>query len=162
MNILYLHGLESKLSPQKETVLKKYGTVLAPDLDYKNNDKIFNYIYDRYKSEQIDCIIGSSMGGFMGYYIAMTFNCPALLFNPALPIRTFSQNIPENLQPKDRVKYNFVLGWQDTIVKATDNLEYFSKNTYKAIPYAITIRPDLAHQIPLHVFEEECKKFLTS
>lgn len=162
LNILYLHGLESKLSLEKKAVLTKFGNVIAPDLDYKNNDEIFNLIYEQYKSLNIDCIIGSSMGGFMGYYLAMTFNCPALLFNPALPIPGLNQIIPENLKPKEKVLYNFVLGWQDTIVKATENLEFISKNAYKSLHYTIKVRPDLGHQIPLNIFEEESNKFFKS
>ncbi len=37
MTILYLHGLESKLSDVKRVVLEKFGTIIAPDMDYKSN-----------------------------------------------------------------------------------------------------------------------------
>ena len=72
MIILYLHGLESKLSPQKRSVLERFGTVIAPDLDYHKNTNVFDLLIKRNEEQHFDVIIGSSMGGFMGYYLANT------------------------------------------------------------------------------------------
>lgn len=160
MTILYLHGLESKLSDVKRVVLEKFGTVIAPDMDYKSNSEMYNYLMKTYKNESIDCIIGSSMGGFMGYHIAMHLGCPALLFNPALPIRSLNQNVPQNVVPKENQRFSIVLGSQDETVPAVYNLKYFSENLLPTVQFQIKIRPDLAHQIPLEIFEEECNAFL--
>ena len=160
MTILYLHGLESKLSDVKRVVLEKFGTVIAPDMDYKSNSEMYNYLMETYKNESIDCIIGSSMGGFMGYHIAMHLGCPALLFNPALPIRSLNQNVPQNVVPKENQRFSIVLGSQDETVPAVSNLRYFSENFLPTFQFQIKIRPDLAHQIPLEIFEEECSAFL--
>lgn len=160
MTILYLHGLESKLSDVKRVVLEQFGTVIAPDMDYKSNSEMYNYLMETYKNESIDCIIGSSMGGFMGYHIAMHLGCPALLFNPALPIRSLNQNVPQNSIPKENQRFSIVLGSQDETVPAIANLNYFSENLLPTVQFQIKIRPDLAHQIPLEIFEEECSAFL--
>ena len=161
MNILYLHGLESKLSDAKRAVLEQFGTVIAPDLDYKSNAEMFAFIMKTYQNEPVDCIIGSSMGGFMGYYVAMKLSVPALLFNPALPIRSLNQNVPQNVGPKDNQRFSIVLGSQDETVPAIANLKYFAENLLPTVQFQIKIRPDLAHQIPLKVFEEECGAFLS-
>ena len=160
MTILYLHGLESKLSDVKRVVLEQFGTVIAPNMDYKSNSEMYNYLMETYKNESIDCIIGSSMGGFMGYHIAMHLGCPALLFNPALPIRSLNQNVPQNVVPKENQRFSIVLGSQDETVPAIANLNYFSENLLPTVQFQIKIRPDLAHQIPLEIFEEECSAFL--
>ena len=160
MTILYLHGLESKLSDVKRVVLEKFGTVIAPDMDYKSNSEMYNYLMKTYKNESIDCIIGSSMGGFMGYHIAMHLGYPALLFNPALPIRSLNQNVPKNVVPKENQRFSIVLGSQDETVPAIANLNYFSENLLPTVQFQIKIRPDLAHQIPLEIFDEECSAFL--
>ena len=162
MTILYLHGLESKLSDVKRAVLEEFATVIAPDMDYKSNSEMFNYLLETYKNDSIDCIIGSSMGGFMGYHIAMTLGCPALLFNPALPIRSLNQVVPQNVIPKQKQRFSIVLGSQDETVPAILNLKYFSENLLSTVHFDIKIRPDLAHQIPLNVFTEECSAFLRS
>ncbi|RZL41903.1 MAG: hypothetical protein EOP00_24110 [Pedobacter sp.] len=162
MNILYLHGLESKLSEVKREILLPFGTVFAPDLDYKNNAEIFDWILNSYKNQTFNCIIGSSMGGFMGYHIAMHLNIPALLLNPALPIRSLNQNVPQSIVVKDYQRFSFVLGSQDETVPAVSNLKFFAENLVPTMQYSIKIRPDLAHQIPLETFEEECSAFLKS
>ena len=160
MNILYLHGLESKLSDVKRVVLEQFGNVIAPDMDYRCNPQMYDFLLKTYKHESIDCIIGSSMGGFMSYYLAIKLNIPALLFNPALPIRSLNQVVPLDLQPKVNLRFSIVLGSQDETVPAVANLKYFSENLLQTINYSIKIRPDLAHQIPLEVFQEECGAFL--
>ncbi len=115
---------------------------------------------ETYKNKSIDCIIGSSMDGFMGYYIALYLGCPALLFNPALPIRSLNQNVPQNVVSKENQRFSIVLGSQDETVTAIANLKYFSENLLPTVQFQIKIIPDLAHQIPLEIFEEECNAFL--
>jgi hypothetical protein len=162
MTILYLHGLESKLSDVKRAVLEQFGAVIAPDLDYINNPEIFSFMMKACQNESVACIIGSSMGGFMGYYVAMKLDVPALLFNPALPIRSLNQEFPTDLCFKKQQRLSIVLGSQDETVPAVANLKFFSENLHPTVHYGIKIRPDLAHQIPLEVFEEECMFFLRS
>lgn len=95
MNILFLHGLESKLSDEKRAILETYGTVIAPDLDYKSNPDAIQNLYDEFKNQNINSIIGSSMGGFAGFHLANSLGIFALLYNPALPYRnSVLQNIP--------------------------------------------------------------------
>ena len=159
MNILYLHGLESKLSEEKRKVLEPFGTIIAPDMDYYANPKMFQWLYETYKNEEIDCIIGSSMGGFMGYYLAMAFNCKSLLFNPALSQRSVLQEIPENLKPKDKTSYQLVLGWDDTVVLAKDTVNFIKQNGFSNVNYAIELAPNLAHRIPVEVFKGRVECF---
>lgn len=159
MNILYLHGLESKLSEEKRKVLEPFGTIIAPDMDYYANPKMFQWLYETYKNEEIDCIIGSSMGGFMGYYLAMAFNCKSLLFNPALSQRSVLQEIPENLKPKAQTNYQLVLGWEDTIVPAKETINFIKQNGFSNINYKLELAPNLAHRIPVEVFKGRVECF---
>lgn len=162
MTILYLHGLESKLSDAKRTILEEFGTVLAPDMDYHQNSTVFDTLLTTYKSETIDCIIGSSMGGFMGYHVANTLGCPALLFNPALAKRSAIQNVPENIKPKQNQQISIVLGGKDDVVDPKSTLEYVSNHFSKTMQLQIKVRPDLAHPIPLEIFKEESSAFLST
>lgn len=160
-NILYLHGLESKLSDEKRKILEPLGNIIAPDMDYFSNPKMFQWLYETYKSEKIDCIIGSSMGGFMGYYLAMAFNCKSLLFNPALLQRSVLQEIPENLKPKDKTSYHLVLGWDDKIVPAKDTMNFIKQNGFSNINYNVNLTPNLGHQIPINIFKEKVVNFFS-
>lgn len=160
MNLLYLHGLESKLSAEKRNILERYGTVTAPDLDYKSNPNMIEYLYNTYQDHKIDLIIGSSMGGFAGYYLAQLFNIPSMLYNPALPYRvTVEQIIPSQLQMYHPVSMRIVMGAKDTVIKAKDNLVFLAQHISDKTDYSLIVRKDLEHQIPIEVFEEETKAF---
>ncbi|CAM2981344.1 YqiA/YcfP family alpha/beta fold hydrolase [Flavobacterium frigoris] len=159
MTILYLHGLESKLSPQKQSVLERFGTVIAADLDYYNNPNVFDLLLELNKEHKFDVAIGSSMGGFMSYYFANTIKCPALLFNPALPHRPVPQNIPDLNSSNSSSLLHFALGGQDDVIKANDNLKWISENRQTTTDIKISIHNQMGHQILLDVFEKEVTEF---
>ena len=155
--ILYLHGLESRLSEEKQTILKPSGEVLFPDIDYKATDRIIDDLYAQYETKKIDVIIGSSFGGFAAYYLSSMLNAHCLVFNPALPYRSFPQQIPA-IPPRVK-KLLTVIGLQDPIIKAADNLHFLmdhqSENEYSRIH----VLQDLAHRIPLQIFSSEVDYF---
>jgi predicted esterase YcpF (UPF0227 family) len=160
MNILFLHGLESKLSDEKRDILQNYGTVIAPDIDYKSNPNAIQNLYDEYHNQDINVIIGSSMGGFAAYHLANSLGLCALLYNPALPYRSdIEQIIPSNLPNNNSIYMRFVLGGQDDIIKAKDNLNFLAQNSNPSTDYEISIKRELAHQIPVEIFEQETKAF---
>lgn len=159
MTILYLHGLESKLSPSKRSVLERFGTVVAPDLDYRKNPNVFDLLLNLNKEHKFDVAIGSSMGGFMAYYFANAVNRPALLFNPALPHRPVTQNIPAINTLNTASTLHFALGGQDDIIKANDNLKWLSENRLPNTAIKISIHNQMGHQIPLAIFENEANEF---
>jgi hypothetical protein len=160
MNILFLHGLESKLSPAKRVILETYGTVMAPDLDYKSNPDAIQNLYDEFKNQNINTIIGSSMGGFAAYHLASSLGIYALLYNPALPYRnSVVQNIPLDLPKKRSPLMRIVLGGQDDVIKAKDNLAFLAQNFSDLKECTIQIINELAHQIPVAIFEKQTEYF---
>ena len=84
MNILYLHGLKSKLSDPIRKILEKYGSVFAPNIDYKKQHLQPTIILSNFPKVEFNAIIGSSMGAFNAYIISENIGRPALLFNPPL------------------------------------------------------------------------------
>ncbi|MGO4820588.1 MULTISPECIES: YqiA/YcfP family alpha/beta fold hydrolase [unclassified Flavobacterium] len=160
MNILFLHGLESKLSDAKRAILENYGTVIAPDIDYKSNSNAIQNLYDEYHNQDINVIIGSSMGGFAAYHLANSIGLCALLYNPALPYRNnIEQIIPSTLPINNSIYMRIVLGGQDDIIQAKDNLAFLSQNYQNLKDCTIEILNELAHQIPVAIFEEQTKTF---
>lgn len=160
MNILFLHGLESKLSDEKRAILESYGTVFAPDLEYKSNPNVIQNLYDEYKDQDINAIIGSSMGGFAGFHLANSLGICALLYNPALPYRNnVVQNIPIHLSKKHSPLMRIVLGGRDDVVNAKDNLAFLSQNFSDLKDCSIEIINALGHQIPVDIFEAQTEAF---
>lgn len=159
MQILYIHGLDSKLSPEKKEILQKFGEVLSPDLNYYDNPDAIDSVLQEVEEEKIDVVIGSSIGGFAAYYVSSELGKPALLFNPALKERSVNQNIP-NPNSKSPMMKQVVLGAKDDVVDPVDTLEFIAKNHYSFTGLYLHLRPELTHNIPLDVFEEEVSSFI--
>lgn len=157
MNILYLHGLDSSLSTEKRSILEKYGAVYAPQIDYRKDANSIETILSHFNDMYINAVVGSSMGGFVGYYIADALKRPALLFNPALAYRSVFQEIPNIANPKSNLKH-IVLGAKDDTIDPKSTLEFLSKSIGND-NYNIKIRQDLEHRIPEWIFKEEVKAF---
>ncbi len=84
--ILYLHGFASCGEGNKSSELKKYfgeENVLSPDLSPSPFDTI-QMIEELLKSENIDLLIGSSLGGFYATCLAEKYQMKAILLNPSI------------------------------------------------------------------------------
>ena len=160
MNILYIHGLDSKLGAEKKAVLEKYGQVYAPDINYYTDANAIETILNYYPEVEINTVIGSSMGGFAGYHVANALNRPALLFNPALVKRSVPQNIPEDLNSYNNLK-QIVLGQQDEVVNPVDTLKFLSENFNPVTDFYLRLVPRNGHNIPVPLFEEEVSSFFS-
>jgi predicted esterase YcpF (UPF0227 family) len=161
MNILYIHGLNGSLSDEKRSILETYGTVYSPSIDYEANPNSIEHLKEEFQNKDINVIIGSSMGGFVGYYLSIAFQRPALLFNPALVYRSVYQNIPEYKNPFHSFK-KIVLGAQDEVVYPKNTIVFIADRIKENTDFQISLRQDLAHRIPLDIFEEEVKTFFKS
>ncbi len=158
MNILYLHGLDGDLAPEKRIILQKYGKVLSPAIDYRTEYNSIELLVEQFKNEKIQAVIGSSLGGFVGYYIADAYKVSSLLFNPALARRSVSQKIPDYKNPYLSFK-QIVLGAQDDVINPRDTFTFLSKNLQSHTNYDIHVRQDLGHQINIIAFKEEVEAF---
>jgi esterase/lipase len=88
MIILYLHGLNSTNLNERTEWLSQYGKIINPLMDYKNVPKAYHYLEKLVKKYKPDLIVGSSMGGFMGYHLGNYYGIPTILLNPALIMKT--------------------------------------------------------------------------
>lgn len=159
MNILYLHGLDSKLSPEKKAILSQFGKVISPDIDYYSNSAAIDFILSEIENQNIDVVIGSSMGGFAAYYVSTALEKPALLFNPALHQRSVEQEVPSFLINTHNLK-QFVLGAQDDVVNPAHTLQFLSRSFNRFTDFYIHLRPELNHGIPVPTFEYEVQSFI--
>jgi uncharacterized protein len=158
MNILYLHGLDSKLSPEKKAVLEQYGSVFAPNIDYYTNQNAIETVLNQFSKGEIDVVIGSSMGGFAGYHVANALQLPALLFNPAMKKRTVRQNISVGKNLYNGLK-QIVIGQVDKVVAPKDTLDFLQEDFNPLTDLHLHLVPQLGHNIPIPFFEEEVSSF---
>ena len=83
--ILYLHGFASCGEGNKSLLLKSYfgaDNVIAPDLPPSPIDAI-DLIEEILGSTNIDCLIGSSLGGYYATVLAEKYRMKAILLNPS-------------------------------------------------------------------------------
>ena len=158
MKILFLHGLDTELTPDKRQVLSQFGEVIAPKIDYRADSNIIQTLEKQYSSSKVDVIIGSSMGGFAAYYLSMILDTPCLVFNPALPYRSLKQEVP--VLDTERRKYlQVVLGIQDETIKSKDTMKFLREVLAKDTNARMHLINQLAHRIPLEIFETEANLF---
>ncbi len=156
LKTLYLHGLNSFLNDEKRAILEKFTMVAAPTLDYRAEPRTYYDLLEKAKKENFDVIMGTSMGGFIGYYLSLELGLPALLFNPALPYRSVTFDMPQ--ATKQHTTYlKVILGGQDDIIDPKENMALLL--TQEKGDIDILWRNTLGHRIPTDVFEEEVGMF---
>lgn len=153
MKILYIHGLESTPHPQKMDILAKRGhEVTAPHVkftEYKDTNEPYQLLRDLAVKENVEFIVGSSFGGFMGYWLGHDLGLPQLLFNPALCYNSLL--MPHPLVPvRNELPSWVVLGAKDEVLPANLNVEFFDN---KPSARVMTCQW-LPHKIDLQTFEE--------
>jgi len=116
--ILYLHGFASCGEGNKSTELKKFfseETVLSPNLPFSPLDAI-TAIEKLVKDENIEMIIGSSLGGFYATYIAEKYKLKAILLNPSThPWNTLSSYVGWQKRFCDDKMFEFTSEYLDAL-----------------------------------------------
>ena len=156
MNILYLHGLNSKLSDPKRKILEQYGKVFAPDIEYSDKHFQPGLILKQFPNSEFNVVMGSSMGALNAYAISEIIGRPALLFNP--PLIKYSEiklnyKFTRGLSPKQ-----ILLGGSDDVVNAAETLNFLGKNLQKS-ELDIKVLPELGHRIPMDIFNDQVEEF---
>jgi len=161
MKAIYIHGLHSEVNPYKIAILEEFGLeVIAPEIDYeKEQGKVYPRIKNLVQEEQVEVLIGSSMGGFMGYWLARDLNKPALLYNPALYFESMQPYIPK-LDTKFYPPLFIVSGEKDGTVFPDLLKEYLTHEHSDDENFRLISANWLAHQIDLQTFRGMTAWFL--
>jgi len=153
--ILYLHGLESRVGGEKVEYLQhKYGidNVLAPEMDYKTNPKLFTETLELVNTFKPDLIIGSSMGGYFAECLATNYPTEVLLFNPA-SINEIEYLQEYNINPtmgKHKLNGTAILGEYDEVIPSSYSKEYLEYNH----PDLCVLFEEMGHRTPFNIFKE--------
>ena len=151
MKILYLHGYKAKPNFERINYLESLGhEVVAPHIIYeKDPDVLIRLLEDDY-----DLVVGSSLGGYIGFHISDYKSIPCVSFNPPLArdlmvyIKTPEDWDYESIVPKTK---DIILGGEDNTVNPYETLEWLMGNR----PHVnIHFYDKMAHQIKLDEFME--------
>lgn len=151
MKLLYLHGLNSKLSDEKREILENYGPVFAPDINYSKKYFQPELILKQYPNTDFNVVIGSSIGALNAYAISEIIGRPALLFNP--PLVKYQSIDLKGKHPAEASYKKILLGESDDVVNAAETLSFLGQILQNS-ELDIKVLPNLAHQIPIDVFTD--------
>lgn len=98
--VVYLHGFASSSQSEKALITQAFFQqqlpqveLLLPDLPYTPQEAL-NAIEQALGGRRPDAVIGSSLGGFLGTYLAEQHQCYAALINPAVaPYELLSRHL---------------------------------------------------------------------
>ncbi|MFC2130229.1 YqiA/YcfP family alpha/beta fold hydrolase [Bacteroidota bacterium] len=147
--ILYLHGLDSYPKPDKVNIFKTKGEVVAPKLNYyafQNDITLFNELANSIKLEKITHIVGSSFGGYMGFYLSEYCKIPAILFNPAIAHTSIEVPVINDFNNSSK---NLILGIHDDVVNPANTIKFINENHYSN---SRIVKENFGHQVPLNIF----------
>lgn len=148
MKVIFLHGYGSTNKGEKYDEMRKYFTeVISPKIDWQNK-MIYEDISNIIKQEKPDLIIGSSMGGYLGYHLGNEFNIQTLLFNPAFHSRPVEPIIKES---ESHNKHTIILGSNDDVIDPRKTLILLENQKFNIEP--------ISHRIPLGIFRKWIKRF---
>jgi hypothetical protein len=154
MKVLYIHGLDSHPTPQKVNMIAERGhEVFALHLNYRVEADAYPILKKYAIENQVEFIVGSSLGGFLGFYLAEELGLDCLLFNPAMGVSLAEAKISADFKRACNKRY-VILGDKDEVVNPNLNWEFFQKPENQT-PHQRVIRCQwLAHQIDLPSFKE--------
>jgi hypothetical protein len=163
MRIFYFHGWGGRFDEAKHKILSKFGDeVYYPDIDYQNQRNLINAydneIYGGLNKGVPTLVVGTSLGGYMGFHISNICRCPALLFNPAFFFKSGAEMRPSggSMGSDDRNK-QFIFSVKDEEIDIKRCVKFLRE--YKYDDSLIKLYDNLTHQIPLDIFENEFTEF---
>ena len=112
---------------------------------------------DTIENENISHIVGSSLGGFLGFWLGEKNSLPCLLFNPAMGMRSIDVSVERNYNkcPKRLI----VLGEQDDVVLPYHTIEFLRPLSRKKTQQEIIIDSTMEHRISDKNFEKYVRYF---
>ena len=150
MKILNLHGYKGSSENCACTTLCEMGfEVLSPELEYDNclPEEILQTLDKAVTQNNIDLIVGTSLGGFYGAVLSARTKLPAIFINPCLmpfvylPRLGFQMStdpfIPlfGELINIDKQNFSVIVGGKDEIIDSHDFTEnFFANERFRIVP----------------------------
>lgn len=157
MKILYIHGLDSSPNPDRMGWLEEQGhSVSALHIDYRNEPNTYQILLEKATSDEIEFIVGSSLGGRLGYWLSEELGISCLLFNPALALEIpgLDNHVPEIPGCKSRY---IVLGALDDVVDPQQTWEWLKGMERKDLIQRVGLFQHLGHQIDRQTYIDSCR-----
>ncbi len=146
MKSLYIHGLDSDPNKQKIEIMEQAGLeTFALHLDYRLQKNAYQILKSKAIDKNIEFIVGSSLGGYYGFWLAEELGIPCLLLNPAM---TIDEKIPfyiSNINERNCQFRYVAIGAKDDIIDPIKNKDFFDKIKITKIKQRVIVCKWLAH-----------------
>ena len=162
MKALYIHGLDSSPNEEKLLLMEKAGLeTVALHLDYRNQPDAYEILKLEAIDQKVDLLTGSSLGGYIAYWLGEELGLPVLLLNPAMTIdRSVPGAITHVKELKCPLRY-VAIGAKDEIINPEANLDFFRKNGEGECHQRVITCDWLHHVIDLETFATVFDWFLS-
>lgn len=152
-NCLCIHGLHSKVNLAKTAILEKFfHRVTALNINYTQKLDAYNILKEECVKESVDFIIGSSFGGYLGFYLSRELQLPSIHFNPAIFFGS-TDNIFLKEKPTQPSPFAyFIMGEKDETIPIETTRAFIQNN--EIADNILTVSCNwLPHMIDLNTFE---------
>ena len=109
--ILYIHGFNSAGGGHKSQELQKMfpdWQVLSPTFDYKDPAGVQKKLDSLVRTQRVNAVMGTSLGGFFAIYCAKKHKLPAMVINPAFrPSETLAKHLGKQKNYVTKEEYQF-------------------------------------------------------
>ena len=109
--ILYIHGFNSAGGGHKAQELQKMfpnWQVLSPTFDYKDPSGVQKKLDSLVRTQRVNAVMGTSLGGFFAIYCAKKHKLPAMIINPTTrPSETLANHLGKQKNHVTKEEYQF-------------------------------------------------------
>ncbi|MEO0897112.1 MAG: YqiA/YcfP family alpha/beta fold hydrolase [Bacteroidota bacterium] len=156
LKVLYIHGLDSSPNSERMNFLQELGhTVFALHIDYRNEPKTLELLSAEIEENGINYIVGSSLGGYLGFWLSEKYDLPALLFNPAMEKGEAEVKLGSKTTRTYSPKW-IVIGDLDDTVEPDTSWKMLSSMSNSDTWLRMIRCQWLGHQIDIQTYRDSC------
>jgi predicted esterase YcpF (UPF0227 family) len=160
--VLYLHGLDSHPTPEKTAMIARLGfRVIAPQMHYREEQNLYDRVCKLIEWFQPDWIVGSSLGGYIGFWLSRQFNIPAILINPALSFKEEDPGLVTRFIYRD-TDAHIVIGMKDEVVLPDNTFSWLENNKKHFKKVSLYTQKEMGHRIQVDELKNMLQQIISS
>lgn len=149
-----MHGMGGTPNQEKIALMESYGLEThALHLNYSQEPRRFEILRDYCIEHQIQLLVGSSFGGFLGFWLSEELGIPCLLLNPAVSLRGKKKTKP-NLSQEISPLCMVAVGGKDEQIDHSRTLKFMDRDAREGKIILTKVFPNEGHGFSMEAFDE--------
>ncbi len=154
MKAIWMHGMGSKPNQEKIAMMENYDLEThALHIDYSSEPKRFEILKDYCVEHKIELLVGSSFGGFLGFWLSEELGIPCLLLNPAVSLRGKEKTKPD-ITKLDSKLCLVALGSEDAQIDHKRTLKFMERDQREGKEIISKVWEGEGHGFTMEAFKE--------